>query len=253
MGRTEAEPSWPTVLDDVTAALQTLTLALDTDDDLAALLQGVCEQVTGTLPGIDAATVTMLAADGSPETAAATSPLATELDQKQYEWGDGPCLRAARTGQLVRVSVAEAADQWPVFAASAGGAGFGSFLSAPLSLDDEHAGAVNCYSTEGHGFAELDVKLLSLYTKAVEAALSSHRRYVRARRTAEQLQAALASRAVIDQAKGIVMAVRRVNAEQAFALLVEQSQRDNVKLKDLAARFVARASGADDEDGNGDS
>jgi GAF domain-containing protein len=242
----ETEVSWSTALDDVTAALGALTVALGTDDDLTVLLQRVCEQVRGALPGVDEATVTMLRVSGS-VTAASTSALVRALDHEQYDSGDGPCLQAARTGLLVRVSVAEAVDRWPAFATSASAAGFGSFLSAPLLVDDEHAGAVNCYSTAGHGFAELDVKLLGLYTTAVEAALHGHRRYLRARETAEQLRTALASRAVIDQAKGIVMAVRQVTSDQAFALLVAQSQRDNVKLKDLAEQFVARASGAADD------
>ncbi|MBY8854388.1 ANTAR domain-containing protein, partial [Saccharothrix sp. MB29] len=71
------------------------------------------------------------------------------------------------------------------------------------------------------------------------------RRYVRARRQADQLQSALTSRAVIDQAKGIVMAVHQVDAEEAFNLLVDRSQRENLKLRDLAERFVDDVSQAD--------
>jgi AmiR/NasT family two-component response regulator len=67
-----------------------------------------------------------------------------------------------------------------------------------------------------------------------------YHRYVEARETAEHLRTALTSRAVIDQAKGMLMAIRRISADDAFALLVEQSQRENVKLREVAERFVER-------------
>lgn len=65
-----------------------------------------------------------------------------------------------------------------------------------------------------------------------------------AQRTAEQLREALDSRAIIDQAKGILMALRQISAEEAFALLVEQSQRENVKVREVAVRFIALTTGA---------
>jgi GAF domain-containing protein len=200
--------------------------------------------VTKAVPGVDEATLTLLT-DGAPTTAATTSGVAAELDRDQYAAGDGPCLQAARTGELVRVSVTEIADQWPTFARDADAAGFGSFLSAPLVVQDGYTGAINCYSAHGHGFAELDEKLLDLYTSAATAVLRTYARYQRAHDTADQLRIALDSRAVIDQAKGILMALRQISADEAFTLLVEQSQRENVKLRDLAVRFVAHTTNRD--------
>ncbi|MCS7482975.1 ANTAR domain-containing protein [Umezawaea endophytica] len=233
---------WPDVLDDVTSALETLTAALAGDDDFTVLLQGVCDQVVHAVPGVDEVTVTMLR-DGSPWTAATTSDTAAGLDRDQYRADDGPCLRAARSGALFRVSAADMADEWPVFIRDAVAAGFNSFLSAPLTIDDEYAGAINCYSSRGHGFADLDEKLLDLYVSATTAALRSHRRYERAHAMTEQLVVALDTRAVIEQAKGILMALRQISAEEAFAVLVEQSQQENAKLNTVATRFVTRASG----------
>ncbi|WIX76908.1 GAF and ANTAR domain-containing protein [Amycolatopsis carbonis] len=236
------DESWPMVLDEVTGALETLIAALDKIDDSAVLLHEVCEQVIRAVPGVDEASITLIT-DGVPTTTATTSEAAAALDRDQYLVGDGPCLQAARTGAMVRVSIADAAERWPVFAKDSAKAGFGSFLSAPLVVSDTHAGAVNCYSTRDHGFAELDEKLLDLYTTAATAALRTYNRYQHAHETAEHLRTALSSRAVIDQAKGILMPLRRIPADEAFTLLVEQSQRENVKLRDLAARFVAHATG----------
>jgi GAF domain-containing protein len=235
-----SDESWPGVLDEVTDALDTLTSALDDEDDLTVLMQRVCDQVTQAVPGVDEATLTLLT-DGAPSTAATTSDAAAALDRDQYAAGDGPCLQAARTGEMVRVSVADIADRWPTFARDAETAGFGSFLSAPLAVTDSHSGAVNCYSARGHGFVELDEKLLDLYTSAATAILRTYARYRQAHLHADQLRNALNTRAVIEQAKGILMALRKIEADDAFALLVEQSQRENLKLRDLATRFVAQA------------
>jgi GAF domain-containing protein len=232
------DDSWPEVLDEVTGALETLTAALDGVDDFTVLLRRVCEQVTRAVPGVDEASITLLA-DGVATTAATTNDTVAALDRDQYAAGDGPCLEAARTGNLVRVSLVDAAERWPTFATDSAAAGFVSFLSAPLVVEDGCAGAVNCYSTRDHGFAELDEKLLDLFAGAVTAALRTHRRYQQAHETAEQLREALTSRAVIDQAKGILMALYKVSADQAFTLLVEQSQNDNIKVRDLATRIIA--------------
>jgi ANTAR domain/GAF domain len=234
--------SWPTVLDEVTGALESLTASLDTADDFTILLHQMCAQVVHAVPGVDEATVTLLT-DDQPSTVASTSDVVTGLDHDQYTVGDGPCLEAASSGKLVRVSVADAAGKWPDFARDAAAAGFGSFLSAPLVVAEGYGGGVNCYSRAHGGFAELDEKLLDLYTSAVTPTLRVYRRYQQSRDTAEHLRVALQSRAVIDQAKGILMAIRQIGADEAFTLLVEQSQRENRKLRDLAVQLVNQATG----------
>lgn len=236
------DQSWPTVLDDVTAALETLTATLATEDDFTVLLTRMCEQVVTAVPGVDEATITLLA-DHHPSTVASTSEIVTKLDQDQYTAGGGPCVRAAETGELVRASLTHAVQEWPVFGRDAEAAGFDSFLSAPLVVADGYSGAVNCYGGQGKGFADLDEKLLGLYTGVVTATLRVYSRYQYARDTAEQLRAALGARAVIDQAKGILMTIRQISADEAFVLLVAQSQRENVKLRDVAVRFVDHATG----------
>ncbi|SMC53598.1 GAF and ANTAR domain-containing protein [Lentzea albidocapillata] len=228
----------PVVLDEVTTALERLSEALSREDDLRMLMHQVCEQVVQAVPGLDEATVTLLDG-GRPFTAASTSDLVARLDRVQYAAGAGPCLDAAATSRLVRATIQEAQDRWPAFGTESRAAGIGSFLSAPLTVDNEHYGAINGYSRQGHGFHELDAPLLALYSTAVETALRSHSMYLRAFKLAAQLRSALRSRAVIDQAKGVLMAVHAITADEAFRLLVAQSQRENVKLHALAERFIA--------------
>jgi GAF domain-containing protein len=227
-------------IDEVTSAMEALTDTLDREDDLGSVLQAVCDQVIRVIPGADMASVTVVT-DGLAETAASTDTRAVDIDREQYKHGDGPCLRAAATGEVVRVDVTKAGELWPEFTESARKLGVASYLAAPLVVDDGLSGAMNLFGFQEHGFHEVEGKLLELYTSMVVLALRSTRRYLRARESTAQLRQALASRAVIEQAKGILMAARGLTADEAFTTLVERSQRDNVKLHDIAAQFVADA------------
>lgn len=225
-------------VDDVTGAVEGLRDVLTEYEELGVVLHRSCRQATHAIAEADHAGITLLR-DGAPYTAVVTDDVVHVLDEPQYTTGQGPCLQAARTGQLVRARIAENADQWSRFAAVARDAGIASVLSAPLYLDQQYQGALNLYGRDPGGFAELDAALLELYTAAAEAALDAELRYRKAREHTEQLRTALTSRAVIDQAKGIIMAVRQVDADTAFAALVERSQRENRKLREVAEEFVA--------------
>jgi transcriptional regulator with GAF, ATPase, and Fis domain len=227
---------------EIAGAVKSLTSVLDQTTHKETILQAVAEQVVSVVPGADMASITVLG-EGGPHTCASTDPRAWRIDDAQYAEGDGPCLRAARTGRLVRIEVPQAAQLWPTFAQVASEAGVGSFLAAPLSVDRHAAGAVNLFSVGTHGFREIDTKFLQLYTAVAQVALHSVGRARLAEEQVEQLRTAMSSRAVIEQAKGILMAVRGLTDDQAFQELVSQSQRDNVKLRVLASRFVAMATG----------
>jgi GAF domain-containing protein len=230
-------------LDEVTSALEALTATMDREPEIGIILQAVCEQVTRVIPDADMASITLIT-DGTPRTAASTDQRAAEIDSAQYACGEGPCLRAATTGQITRVDVATARDLWPQFTDSAQALGVGSYLAAPLPLDDGISGAVNLFGFGTHGFEDLEAKLLDLYTTVVIFGLRSTHRYLAARKSAEHLQQALVSRSAIDQAKGILRAVHKISADEAFAMLVKLSQDRNQKLNDVAAQFVDNAAAA---------
>ncbi|MFI9005670.1 ANTAR domain-containing protein [Actinosynnema sp. NPDC053489] len=224
-------------LHDVTGAVRGLSEMVDAEEDLEVILDRICRQAADAIPGADLVSVTLLSDDG-PVTGAATRREALEIDLAQYRAGEGPCLHAARTGEVVHVVPAELLDRWPAFGAEVAGFGVAGYLSSPLCVEEDTPGSLNLYSERDDGFRELDAAVLELYTTAVETALRHARGHLRAREQVAQLRQALTSRAVIDQAKGIVMAVHRVPADQAFEMLVERSQRDNVKLRDYAERFI---------------
>ncbi len=238
----EADPVGTQVIDqvdDVTAALTMLCELLDEqENDLPDVLRRVCQQAVHAIGEADFASVTVLGPD-HPYVAATTDDHLHRIDHVQYQAGDGPCVEAAKTRQVVRVTISQVSDRWPDFAAASAEAGIGSYLCAPLFVDDEHHGSLNLYHSDNHGFTGLEAALLRLYTASAEAALHSAHRHRKARQHIDQLQQALATRAVINQAKGIIMGAHRIPADEAFDMLVDKSQRQNVKLNHLAAQFIA--------------
>ena len=231
------EPELVRRLDGVAADLAALAKILDEEEDLGRVLQRSVEQVTRGVPGADMASVTVMRGDRG-ETAASSEERVWAIDSDQYAAGDGPCLEAARTGEIVRVGVEEAHERWPGFARSARAAGVESYLACPLIIGEEFVGSLNLYSEKPHGFGEFDVALLRLYMTAAVAAIANARRVAEARKLTEGLKTAMDSRAVIDQARGVLMARRGISAEQALEELSRQSQNTNVKLRVIAARLV---------------
>ena len=224
--------------DELALAIAELSRVLLADEGLEATLQRVADLAVRTIPGCTAAGVTLVGDDGRPETTASTSPLVLEVDARQYANGDGPCLDALRHRRINSVDAREAAQRWPEFAGSAAEVGMRSFLASPLIAADEAIGSLNLYSESPDGFDALDDALVALFSGQASVALANARLYRSARRLSDQLQEALASRAVIEQAKGVLMGQLGVRAEVAFDLLREQSQRENRKLRDVAHTIV---------------
>jgi GAF domain-containing protein len=234
---TENPESTSELLEEFSSAMSDLTTALAADAGSTGVLNAICAEAVRAIPGADMASITTIR-DDDPETAAYTDERALRVDQAQYAAGHGPCLRAAATGEIVRVSIRTASELWPDFVASAKDLGVGSYLAAPLHVDEQLTGAINLFGFDDHGFQEIDSKLLELYTTIVTFGLSTTRRYHDTRKLAANLETAMRSRAVIEQAKGILMAVHKITDEEAIKRLIARSQELNVKLRDVAADFV---------------
>lgn len=203
------------------------------------VLQAVCREVASAVPGADLVGITMIDADSArPNTAASTDPRVNDIDDDQYRAHEGPCLEAAHTGRMVRARVDDAAERWPRFAARAAGSEIKSFLAAPLALDDRNLGSLNIYGYSSHGFSDIDEVLVALFVTSIEAAVQISRRAYSAQEEVDGLHTAMKTRADIQQAKGIIMALRGMNADDAFAVLSEQSQNRNIKVSEIAAAIV---------------
>ena len=233
--------------DATTHALEALHQIFDAEESLAVALDRTAHGAASAIPDAYAVTITVLCA-GQPDTVAWTDQRYLDIDKHQYAADRGPCLEAARTHQPVRASITEHWSRWPEFAAAAHQAGIQAYLSVPLvmtteSRDDELVGSLNLYSHTAGGFDPFDEALMRLFSTATTRSISNARRWQQSRDQVHNLEIALESRAEIDQAKGILMAVHQCTADQAFTKLTEQSQHRNVKLRHVAREFLELITG----------
>ena len=212
--------------------------ALD-EHDLLEYLQRCASLSVRLVPGAEHASITITTpVDGESFTTVWTDEVTVAVDTHQYAAGEGPCLEAVRTGEVVRVDVATTgAARWPEFAADATAIGVRSYLSAPIGDTEHRVGALNLFSSCENSF-DGDDALLTMIVDYAERAVTDYTRLREAQDLVEQLRQAMTSRAPIEQAKGILMAVHRITAEQAFELLRKQSQDTNTKLNTVAVEFV---------------
>jgi|SRR4051794_30726514 len=216
-------------------AFAELSQALFAGGDADALLEHLVEQATVVVEGCEGASVSILGSGGRIHTPVATDPLVIEVDELQYDTGEGPCVEATKANAPAVYGADVAHDgRWPAFGPRAAARGIGSLVSYELAAEDT-VGALNLYSRRTDGFDEADREtayLLALFASVVLAS-------TQARMQATQLREALESRDVIGQAKGILMERERVTAAEAFDMLRRASQHLNRKLRDLADEIAA--------------
>ncbi|SDD38991.1 GAF domain-containing protein [Geodermatophilus telluris] len=217
-------------------ALSRLRLA---DRELADVLGEITRLADEHVPGAESTSITLLRGDTA-VTAAHHGDMALAADEIQYERGYGPCMDAGRGGVVLRIDDMTTEQRWPDYAARVVGVGVRSSLSTPLPYQGSSIGALNTYSTRPAAFvSDASAEAAREVAEAVAIAVANADAHAQLGEQAHNMQRAMESRAVIEQAKGVLMAQRRVDAEAAFDLLREASQRYNRKLRDIAAGIVA--------------
>ena len=212
------------------------------DTDLEGVLAKIAELAKGAIPGADEVSVTLVR-DSRPHTAAFTAELALACDERQYEQGRGPCLDAATAAATFSLPDLSRESRWPGYTPRAVDAGVLSSLSIGLPVVEAVTGALNVYATKPHAFDDDAVVLAQTFAGYAAVAVANAHLYDSQAALAQQMQAAMESRAVIEQAKGIVMGERRCSADEAFAVLAKLSQETNRKVRDVASALVASAHG----------
>jgi GAF domain-containing protein len=205
---------------------------------LDEVLGRIAELAKRTIPEVAEASVTLVRGR-EVSSVVFTGPLAVDLDERQYDAGFGPCVDAAASGATIAIPDTSASTDYPDFARMAYRRGITSTLSVGLPVERRIIGALNLYGNSGQPFEEASSELAHAFAGYAAVAVANAGVYASTAELARNLQRALESRGVIDQAKGILMAQHRLSPDAAFALLAEQSQRDNRKLRDLAADIVA--------------
>jgi GAF domain-containing protein len=210
------------------------------ETDLSGVLDQVAHLAKLTLPGAAEVSVTLVT-DQDAHTAAYTGQPALALDEWQYGHGHGPCLDASASHTTFSLPDMTTEDRWPDWAARAHEAGILSSLSIGLPIHDQVTGALNVYATKPDAFDSDEIILGQTFAGYAAVALANTHLYEAQASLAQQMQAAMQSRAVIEQANGIIMGSRNCTADQAFAILTRLSQETQRKLHDVAAALVASA------------
>jgi hypothetical protein len=210
---------------DLGVSLAGLSRLLTGHRPLRQTLVLIAEFAVQAIPGADGAGLTMLE-DNRTQTVVASAEFVHAVDDVQYRLGEGPCLLAVETGQTQTSGSLGGDPRWRRFGPRVGRMGVHSVLSLPF------------YAHAKNAFGDDAVRIGELF--AVPAAVSVHNAQVLAQsqRLAEQLGEALTSRAVIDQALGIVMSRTGANPEEAFDRLRAMSQSQHVKLSEVARLLV---------------
>ncbi|RBY81553.1 GAF and ANTAR domain-containing protein [Blastococcus sp. TF02A-26] len=209
-----------------------------------AMLQRVAELAKEVIPGVAEASVSLIAADKA-TTAAYTGKLALELDETQYGRGYGPCLEAAVGEEIREITDAREETRWPDYTRICVERGSLSSISVPVPVREGIHSGLNLYAVEAHAFDDDAKGVARTFASYAAVAIHNMHLYESARELAEHLDIAMRTRAVIEQAKGILMSQRRCDATEAFDLLAAASQRSNRKLRDIAQGIVDGVAGQD--------
>jgi hypothetical protein len=207
---------------------------------LVELLTKIASMAVLAIPGADGAGLTLLEPNHA-DIIVKSTEFVREIDDIQYSIGQGPCISAAQTGTTMRSGSLGGDPRWPRFGPRAGRLGVHSVLSLPLLTPGGVVGAMNVYAHAKGAFDDRSEQLGELF--AVPAAISVLNAQILAQsqRLGTQLQAALVSRPIIDQAIGILRSRSGDTAEEAFARLQQMSQHEHLKLTAVATALVEEA------------
>ncbi len=218
--------------------LSGMSSVLLAETKLDVVLSLVARLAKELIPGADSVSVTLVQEEklNTPSSSDGTAP---GIDQVQYETEAGPCVEAAMSGVEFHVPDATRDARWPAVQAEARALGLEAILSVPLTVNGAPLGALNCYSRRPGGLEPVEIEQVRRFAEQATVLLANAQAFAQSEQRNEQLREALASRDVIGQAKGILMAREGISNDQAFDILNRASQRLNIKLRDVAAQVVA--------------
>lgn len=224
--------------------LQTFVKLADTlvDDydvvDLLQVLVDTCRDLLGTT----AAGILLADSRGELELVVSTSEASRLVEMMQLSAESGPCIESFRSGRRVSVpDIAQARDEWHQFRGAALAQGFRSMDALPLRLRDATIGTLNLLRAEPGEAPEDDIAAAQAFADVATIGILHERSIRESSVLSQQLQAALNSRIVIEQAKGVVSHTRGVPIDDAFSLMRQYARSHNMGLSVVAARLVDRS------------
>ena len=224
-----------------TLLARTLVELADTlvdDFDIVELLTLLADRCVEVLD-VAAAGLMLVGPDGDLRVMASSSETMRVLELFELQSEEGPCLECYRTGgSVVYEDLTGGNDRWPRFGAEALAAGFKSVHALPMRLRGTVIGALNLFRTDPGQMVEADIDAAQALADVATIAILQHRAVLAAGVVNEQLQHALNSRIVIEQAKGMVGERAGLDMAEAFARLRNHARSHNLRLADVAADVI---------------
>jgi transcriptional regulator with GAF, ATPase, and Fis domain len=211
--------------------LRRVTLELSEAEGLQETLQRIVDLGEDLLVHCDGVSLMLISKGGRIETPAYSSQAARDSDMAQYQTGEGPCLEAIKDHRTIVIDDLRTDERWPHYRARALELGVRSMISFRLFVTGDSMGALDMSSREPHAFDQRSQLVGQVFAAQASVAM-------KAALTQAGLEAALGSRDVIGQAKGIVMARSRMTAHMAADTLKRLSQDRNQPLRELAAQIA---------------
>jgi GAF domain-containing protein len=208
--------------------------------DVEEFLTGLAKLAAGRFSGAGTevfAAVTLLR-PRTAATVASSSEQAKMMDEVQYPFDDGPCLRAAREEQVYVVRDFRTDTRFGRYTEAIAGHGIFSALGIPIPLDGDANAGLDLYARAANHFSVGDIAEAELLAREASASLRMAVRIARLADTGEQLKEAMSSRTVIDVAAGIIMGQNRCSHDTAMTILKAASSGRNIKLNRVAAAVV---------------
>lgn len=214
-------------LDQLAQQLSELARSLEAEDDTDTMLDDLVAAAVANIPGVDEGSISVVLARREVTSRNPSSELPERVDALQAEVGEGPCLDAMFEEKMVLVPDMRQEARWPKFASRAAEMDAGGMLSFQLWVEGDNLGSLNLYAREANAFDEESEQVGLLFVSHAAVAWAGAQKQ-------DQLAASIATRDLIGQAKGILMERYKIDAHQAFTLLVRVSQHSNRKLSDIA-------------------
>lgn len=220
---------------------QTLVELADTlvdDFDVVDLLVRLADRCVEVLD-VAAAGIMLAGPEGDLRSVASSSEAMRVLELFELQAQEGPCLDCFQSGQPeLRQALASADGRWPRFAPEALAAGFQSVQAVPLRLRGTVIGALNLFHTDTRDLTQADADLAQAFADIATIAILQHRAASEIQLVNEQLNHALNSRIVIEQAKGMLAERLDLTLEQGFAAVRRHARNHNLRLADVANDIV---------------
>ncbi len=212
---------------------------LASDFDVVDFLQTLSTDSVEIL-GAEAAGVMLADPRGGLRLVASSDERMRLLELFELQGAQGPCLDAFSSGRPVQASAADSLARWPVFAPEASDAGFQRMCAVPLRVRTDVIGALNLFRGSDEPFTDTEMEIAQAMAEMAAIGLIQERALRERSLLAEQLQAALNSRVVIEQAKGMLAEYLTMNVDDAFKLLRNYARDHNRKLSQVASNIVDR-------------